>query len=140
MKRSSSLASIILLCFLFTCAGTLRAQDDLQFNVPYACNDGATYVVHKCVTGPKGEVCFYQAEGESERFNTRAAVVYQMTKMCKVKSAPSPAAPAAQSSSDLQLNTPYQCAGDLVLTTVQCQNQKAQDYSPVEAKQSGKFF
>ena len=39
MKRSSSLASMIVLCFLFTCAGSLRAQDDLQFNVPYACND-----------------------------------------------------------------------------------------------------
>src|SRR5258705_359015 len=102
MKRSSSLASMIVLCFLFACAGSLRAQDDLQFNVPYACNDGATYVVHKCLTGPKGEMCYYQAEGQSERYNTRAAVVYQMTKMCKVKGAGSPAAAAAQSSSDLQ--------------------------------------
>src|ERR1700731_3564196 len=98
MKRSSSLASMIVLCFLFTCAGSLRAQDDLQFNVTYACNDGATYVVQKCLTGPKGEMCYYQAEGESERYNRREAVVYQMTKMCKVKGAPSPAAPAAQSS------------------------------------------
>ena len=75
MKRSSSLASMIVLCYLFTCAGFLRAQDDLQFNVPYACNDGATYVVHKCLTGPKGEMCYYQAEGESERYNRREAVV-----------------------------------------------------------------
>jgi len=138
--RASSLASIIMLCFLFACAGSLRAQDGLQFNVPYACNDGATYVVHKCVTGPKGEMCFYQAEGESERFNTRAAVVSQMTKMCKVKSGPSPAAAAAQSSSDLQLNTPYQCAGELTLTAVQCQKQNGQDYCLVKVEQGGKFL
>jgi hypothetical protein len=140
MKRSSSLASMIVLCFLFACAGSLRAQDGLQFNVPYACNDGATYVVHKCVTGAKGEMCFYQAEGESERFNTRAAVVSQMTKTCKVKGVPSPAAPAAQSSSDLQLNTPYQCAGELTLTAFQCQKQNGQDYCTVKVEQNGKFL
>jgi hypothetical protein len=124
--KHPSLASMIVLCFLLTCAGSLRAQDALQFNVPYVCNDGATYVVHKCVTGPKGEMCYYQAEGESERYNKREAVVYQMTKMCKVKGTSSPAAPAAQSSSDLQLNTPYQCAGDLTLTAFQCQKQNGQ--------------
>lgn len=140
MKRSSSLASMIGLCFLFTCAGFLPAQDDLQFNVPYACNDGATYVVHKCLTGPKGEMCYYQAEGESERYNKREAVVYQMTKMCKVKGTSSPAAPAAQSSSDLQLNTPYQCAGDLTLTAFQCQKQNGQDYCFVKVEQNGKFL
>jgi hypothetical protein len=140
MKRSSSLPSIIVLCFLFGCAGSLRAQDGLQFNVPYACNDGATYVVHKCVKGPKGEMCFYQAEGESERYNRREAVEYQMTKMCKVKSGPSPAAPASQSLPDLQLNTPYQCAGDLTLTAVQCQKQNGQDYCLVKVEQNGKFL
>jgi hypothetical protein len=140
MKRSSSLASMIVLCFLFTCAGSLRAQDDLQFNVPYACNDGATYVVHKCVTGPKGEMCYYQAEGESERYNRREAVVYQMTKMCKVKGGASATAPAAQSSSELQLNTPYQCAGDLMLTAFQCQKQNGQEYCFVKVEQNGKFL
>jgi hypothetical protein len=140
MKRSSSLASMIGLCFLFTCAGFLRAQDDLQFNVPYACNDGAIYVVHKCLTGPKGEMCYYQAEGESERYNRREAVVYQITKMCEVKGTSSPAAPAAQSSSDLQLNTPYQCAGDLTLTAFQCQKQNGQDYCFVKVEQNGKFL
>src|ERR1700736_2388545 len=140
MKHSSSLASIILLCFLFTCAGSLRAQDGLQFNVPYVCNDGATYVVHKCVTGPKGEMCYYQAEGESERYNRREAVVYQMTKMCKVKGGASAAAPSAQSSSELQLNTPYQCAGDLALTAFQCQKQNGQDYCIVKVEQNGKFL
>jgi hypothetical protein len=85
-------------------------------------------------------MCYYQAEGESERYNKREAVVYQMTKMCKVKGGPSPAASAAQSSSDLQLNTPYQCAGDLTLTAFQCQKQNGQDYCFVKVEQNGKFL
>src|SRR6202158_5779226 len=85
-------------------------------------------------------MCFYQAEGESERYNRREAVVYQMTKMCKVKGTASPAAAAAQSSSDLQLNTPYQCAGDLTLTAFQCQKQNGQDHCVVKAEQNGKFL
>jgi hypothetical protein len=140
VKHSSSPASMMVLCFLFSCAGFLRAQDDLQFNVPYACNDGVTYVVHKCMTGPKGEMCYYQAEGQSERYNRREAVVYQMTKMCKVKGGASAAAPAAQSSSELQLNTPYQCAGDLTLTAFPCQKQNGQEYCFVKAEQNGKFL
>src|ERR1700737_484165 len=137
---ATSLASMIMLCFLFMCAGTLQAQDALQFNVPYACNDGATYVVHKCVTGAKGEMCYYQAEGESERFNTREAVVYQMTKMCKVKGTPSAAAAAGQSSSDLQFNTPYECAGGLSLTISLCQKQNGQESCPVKVEDNGKFL
>jgi hypothetical protein len=138
MKRPSSLFAIIAL--FFASAASLRAQDGLQFNVPYLCNDGVTYVVHKCLTGPKGEMCYYQAEGQSERYNTRAAVVYQMSKMCKVKGAASPAAPASQPSSDLQLDTPYQCAGGLTLTVFQCQKQNGQDYCFVKAEQNGKFL
>ena len=140
MKRPSSLFVIIALFFLCASAASLRAQDGLQFNVPYLCNDGVTYVVHKCLTGPKGEMCYYQAEGQSERYNTRASVVYQMTKMCKVKGAASPAAPASQPSSDLQLDTPYQCAGGLTLTVFQCQKQNGQDYCFVKAEQNGKFL
>jgi len=71
MKRPSSLFAIVALFLLFACAGSLRAQDDLQFNVPYTCRDGVTYVVHKCLTGPKGEMCYYQAEGQSERYKRR---------------------------------------------------------------------
>jgi hypothetical protein len=113
MKHLSSFAAMIAICLLLACVGSLHTQDDLQFNVPYLCNDGVTYVVHKCLTGPKGEMCYYQAEGQSERYNTRAAVVYQVTKMRNVKGSPSAPASAAQTSSDLQLNTPYQCAGGL---------------------------
>jgi hypothetical protein len=137
---ASCLAPMVMLCLLFVCAGSLRAQDALQFNVPYACNDGATYVVHKCETGPKGEMCFYQAEGESERYNTREAVVSQMTKMCKVKGTASAAAAAGQSPSDLQFNTPYECAGGLSLTISQCQKQNGQESCPVKVEDNGKFL
>ena len=139
MKRPSSLFAIVALFLLFACAGSLRAQDDLQFNVPYTCNDGVTYVVHKCLTGPKGEMCYYQAEGQSERYNTRAAVVYQMTKMCKLKGSPSAPATTAQPSSELQLDTPYQCAGGLTLTVFQCQKQNGQDYCFVKTEENAKF-
>jgi hypothetical protein len=138
--RPYSLASMIALFFVIACAVTLRAQDELQFNVPYECNNGVTYVVHKCLVGPKGEMCYYQAEGQSERYNTRSQVVYQMTKMCKVKAGASSAVAGAQAPADLQLSTPYQCDGGVTLTVFQCQRQSGQDYCAVRAEQSGKFL
>ena len=118
----------------------LAAQDSLQFNVPYLCNDGATYVVHRCATGPKGEFCYYQAEGESERYNTRQAVVYQMTKMCKVKGSSSASAPAMQpQSSDLQ-NSRWDCGSGATMTIFQCQKQSGQDYCFVKLEQNGQFL
>jgi hypothetical protein len=138
---------VTLLALLLLTAGMAAAQqasDGLQFNVPYLCSDGQTYTVHRCAVGSKGEFCYYQAEGQSERYNTRASVVYQMTKMCKVKAAGVGAAVAssqtAQSSSDLQLNTPYQCPGGLTLTVFQCQRQQGQEYCFVRAEQNGKFI
>ena len=142
MRCACSPSLILASFFFFACAASLPAQDELKFNVPYACNDGVTYVVHKCLVGPKGEMCYYQAEGQSERYNTRAAVVYQMTKMCKLKSSsPSPGTvPNAQSSSDLLLDTPYDCAGGVSLIVFQCQKQNGQDYCMVKAEQNGKFL
>ena len=84
-------------------------------------------------------MCYYQAEGQSERYNTRAAVVYQMTKMCKLKGSPSAPATTAQPSSELQLDTPYQCVGGLTLTVFQCQKQNGQDYCFVKAEENAKF-
>ncbi len=63
MKRPSSLFVIVALFLLFACAGSLRAQDDLQFNVPYTCNDGVTYVVHKCLTGQRGKCATTRQKG-----------------------------------------------------------------------------
>jgi hypothetical protein len=118
-----------------------QATDGLQFNVPYLCSDGQTYTVHRCATGPKGEFCFYQAEGQSERYNTRSAVANQMTRSCKVKPGGATAASSApQSSSELQLDTPYQCAGGITLTVFQCQRQGTQEACFVKAEQNGKFL
>ena len=143
MKKPNAIL-LALLLLIAGMAAAQQAQDGLQFNVPYLCSDGQTYVVNRCAVGPKGEFCYYQAAGQSERYNTRAAVAYQMTKTCKVKAAgagASAASPqAAQSSSDLQLNTPYQCPGGLTLTAFQCQRQGGQEYCFVKAEMNGKFI
>ncbi|HUI83013.1 MAG TPA: DUF6602 domain-containing protein [Candidatus Binatia bacterium] len=121
-----------------------QPNDGLQLNVPYVCSNGQTYVVHRCATGPKGEFCFYQAEGQSERYNTRAAVAYQMTQTCKVKASAGGATatkpPNTSPSSGLQVNTPYQCPGGLILTVFQCQRQGSQEACFVRAEQNGKFI
>jgi len=136
--KMRSIGCLLLPLLFISAASAQSAPDGLQFNVPYVCSDGQTYVVHRCATGPKGEFCYYQAEGQSERYNTRAAVAYQMTKMCRVKAASGAA--AAQASSDLQLDTPYQCAGGLILTAFQCQRAQRQEYCFVRAEQNGKFL
>ncbi|WP_109484325.1 hypothetical protein [Occallatibacter savannae] len=119
----------ILAVLLFCVSGLVHAQqapDGLQFNVPYLCNDGKVYVVHRCEKGPKFEACFYQHEPDSERYNTREAVVYQMTKMCKVQGPPAPAAPAVASAAPStgiagapQLGV-YHCTNGFVLTISKC--------------------
>jgi hypothetical protein len=113
-------------CLLFCISGLAAAQqapDGLQFNVPYLCNDGKTYVVHRCEKGPKFEACFYQHEPDSERYNTRQAVVYQMTKMCKVQgqpaAAPAPTQASAQVSSSPQSGV-YRCSNGFILTIAKC--------------------
>jgi hypothetical protein len=64
-----------------------------------------------------------------------------MTQQCKLKGSASPATAAtAQQPSDLQVNTPYQCAGGLTVTVFQCQKQNSQDYCFVKLEQNGKFL
>src|SRR6185312_12766154 len=92
--------------WLFGPGQRLFAQDGLQFNAPYLCSDGSTYVVHRCQKGPKFEFCYYQRDQNSERYNVRASVWNQM-RQCKVKSAPSSTA-AAQPSPDLN-NSRWDC-------------------------------
>ena len=61
----------------------LAAQDSLRLNVPYACPDGSTYVVHKCEQGPKFEFCYYQRDQNSERYNVRAQrVTLKLIRCC----------------------------------------------------------
>ena len=131
----------LLLLFTTAVAAAQQAPDGLQFNVPYLCSDGATYVVHRCEVGPKGEFCFYQAEGESERYNTRHDVVYQMTKMCKVKGAATTFATSAapQPPSDLN-NSRWDCGSGTTMTVFQCQKQAGQEACFVRLEQNGKFL
>ena len=139
----------ILASLLFGIAGVAAAQqapDGLQFNVRYLCNDGHTYVVHRCEQGPKFEACFYQREQDSERYNTRAAVVYQMTKMCKVLGPAAPSAPAqgsvsapGQSPGSLD-NSRWDCGGGAAMTLVQCGNMAGQQGCWVRLEQDGKFL
>src|SRR5579863_10422361 len=102
--------------FLWLCISGMviaqQAPDGLQFNVPYLCNDGKVYVVHRCEKWPKFEACFYQHAPDSERYNTRQAVVYQMTKMCKVQGPGSPASPAPPQGS-AGISAPGQPSGSL---------------------------
>jgi hypothetical protein len=140
------IGALILVC---TCdlAIAQQASDGLRFNVPYLCNDGKVYVVHRCEKWPKFEACFYQHESDSERYNTRQAVVYQMTKMCKVQadgaSGTSPSATGASSTpqSPAALNdSRWDCGGGTTMTVVQCQKKAGQDGCFIRIEQNGKFL
>jgi hypothetical protein len=139
--------------FVLLCVGALaHAQQDpdgLQFNVPYLCNDGKVYVVHRCEKGPKFEACFYQHAPDSERYNTRQAVVYQMTKMCKVQGQGSAASPVpAQGSTGVSTtgqpgalnNSRWDCGGGTTMTVIQCGRKAGQEGCFVRLEQNGKFI
>ena len=64
----------------------VSAQETLppiQFNVPYRCTDGTTYIIQRCEMGRKGEVCFYRIEKngqlETESYNVRSQMTGWMT-------------------------------------------------------------
>ncbi len=123
-----------------TIAAAQQSPDGLQFNVPYLCNDGHTYVVHRCEKWPKFEACFYQREQDSERYNTRQAVVYQMTKMCKVQGNASPAVPApVQPPAELN-DSRWDCGRGATMTVVGCQKQAGQEACFVRLQQDGKLL
>lgn len=128
--------------FLLCISGLSHAQqapDGLQFNVPYLCSDGKVYVVHRCEKGPKFKACFYQHEPDSERYNTREAVVYQMTKMCKVAGAAAASPQAAQPPADYN-NSRWDCGGGTSFTVIGCQKQGGQEACFVRLEQGGKIL
>jgi hypothetical protein len=55
----------------------------IQFNVPYRCADGTTYIIQRCEMGRKAEVCFYRIEKngqlETEAYNFRSQMTGWMT-------------------------------------------------------------
>jgi hypothetical protein len=71
-----------------------EALPSMQFNVPYRCADGTAYVIQRCESGAKGEVCFFHVEAngqrESDRYMARAQFT-DMMKRCPVSTAPKPA-------------------------------------------------
>jgi len=147
--RLGKIAVVLQLC-IGGLAAAQQSPDGLQFNVPYLCNDGKVYVVHRCEKGPKFEACFYQHEPDSERYNTRQAVVYQMTKMCRVQGAASSAAgqtsqplnaasPAPQSPAALN-DSRWDCGGGTTMTVIQCQKKAGQEGCFIRLEQGGKFI
>src|SRR6266702_7398868 len=107
MMRMYATAALLALMELIVTA--IAQQNPLQFNVPYKCPDGSTYVIHKCEMGPKFEACYFQRDQDSEVYNSRKRVEEEFIS-CKVVSPPVPAAPAGgQVSSGVQADTPYQC-------------------------------
>ena len=86
--RITRVPAFLLFC-IAVLLGAQQAPDGLQFNVPYICPDGQTYVVHRCGKGLRFEACFYQKNQDSERYNTRQAVAAQM-KTCRVQGQATP--------------------------------------------------
>ena len=144
-----TLAAFVLICMSPFALGQ-QTSDGLQFNVPYLCNDGNVYIVHRCEKWPKFEACFYQHEPDSERYNTRAAVVYQMTKMCKVQGTASPTALSSPQSPAGASPTPHSpatlndsrwdCGGGATMTVIQCQKNVGQESCFIRLEQDGKFI
>jgi hypothetical protein len=101
LKRIAS-SSRVALVFLGGATSAAIAQEPLQFNVPYHCQDGSDKIITRCQSNARGEVCFWRVEKNGqlvvEVFNIRSQMDGWL-KVCKVQSkASAPAAgPTAQS-------------------------------------------
>ncbi len=95
--------------------------------------------MHRCEKGPKFEAWFYQREQDSERYNIREAVVYQMTKMCKVAGPPSSRPTPSPQPPDLN-NSRWDCGAGASFTVVGCQKHAGQDDCVVRLEQDGKIL
>ena len=75
----------------------------IQFNVPYRCADGTTYIIQRCEMGRKAEVCFYRIEKngqlETEAYNVRSQMTGWMT------ACPPPPQPQAASAGSPSVQT-----------------------------------
>jgi len=89
------------------------AQEPLQLNVPYRCQDGVTRTITRCEKNARAEVCFWKEEENgqvSERYNVRGQMDGWL-RTCTVQAAPAAAAaprPAVASGQPSQgINPPY---------------------------------
>ena len=76
MLSSSRLSRLVTFVGCLTAPALAAAQQPLQFNVPYSCQDGVTRVITRCEKNARGgEVCFWREEKNGqlivERFNVR---------------------------------------------------------------------
>ena len=83
-------------CFILL-ASFAGAQEPLQLNVPYSCQDGVTRIITRCEKNARGgEVCFWREEQNGqlivERFNVRGQMDGWLA-MCKAPSAQPAATP-----------------------------------------------
>src|SRR6266404_8473669 len=74
LSRSALAAAI----FVIAISTLVSGQDGLQFNVPYLCPDGSTYVMQKCEIGPKFEACNFLRDGNAQ-YSTRADMTERMS-------------------------------------------------------------
>jgi hypothetical protein len=105
MLNSSRLSRLITLVGgLGMLPASVGAQQPLQFNVPYSCQDGVTRIISRCEKNARGaEICFWRegqnGQFDSERYNVRGQMDGWLA-MCKAPpaqpaAAPPPAAQAA---------------------------------------------
>jgi hypothetical protein len=77
--------------------GYAAAQQPLQLNVPYSCQDGVTRIITRCEKNARAEVCFWREEQNGqligERYNVRAQMDGWLA-TCKPPQAAQPAQPA----------------------------------------------
>jgi hypothetical protein len=101
MLSSSKLPRLITVVgSLVVLPASAGAQQPLQFNVPYSCQDGVTRIISRCEKNARGgEVCFWRegqnGQFDSERYNVRGQMDGWLA-MCKAPPAqPAAAAPPA---------------------------------------------
>lgn len=121
-------------------------QSQPQINVPYQCANGITYTILACKPYGADQWCQWKEEQNGNlvtTVNSRWSSMTGRLRGCTIGAPSGSSAPQTapgQESSDLQLNTPYQCAGGLTFTVFECQSQGAQVYCQVRAEMNGKFI
>ena len=106
MLRSSRVSRVVAFVGCLLMPAMAGAQQPLQFNVPYSCQDGYTRVITRCDKNTRGEVCFFREEQNgqaTERYMVRGQMDGWLA-MCKAPAAQpaTPPRPAAQSAAPPQ--------------------------------------
>jgi len=87
---------------------SVNAQEPLppiQFNVPYVCANGLTYVIERCEVRGRAEVCFFHTEAKGQPPHENINVRSQLTGVLKTCPAAAAAKPASQAAVPLGIPT-----------------------------------